>query len=151
MRNPIVFACAFALLLPACEEGYPSVTFGLEFNVREVNAPLEETAAICVSPGAGDGSRTASSINHWEIGEPPPHLFLEADPDGYENVYRVRVYTASERERDGIWWVPSEILAERVYDDEFGEGVGLDSFTVDFEGQQYIVEAQGLPPDGTCF
>lgn len=140
---------ALALLLSACEED-PIVTFGLDFRVRDGELPSEQTAAFCLPPGASHGSTSASSIDAWEIDEPPPHLFLEADPDGEENVYRVRVYVASERDDEGFWWEPSEVLAERVYDSAFGEGGSADSFVVVFEGQQYTVEARGLPPDAPC-
>jgi len=141
-------ALAFALLLAACnEEG--SVTFGLDFRVigSELGA---QSAQVCTPPGAYHGSVSASSIDDWEIDEPPPHLFLEAYPDGEENVYRIQVYSASEREEDGIWWVPSEILAERTYDAAFGENGGRDSFVVDFEDQQYTVEVLGLAPGAAC-
>lgn len=148
MRSPILFA--IALLLPACEGGDPSVTFGLEFRARYGDLPSQQTAELCEPPGRYHGNTSASSIDEWQIDEPPPHLFLETNPDGYDNVYRVRVYVASERDADGIWWKPSEVLAERVYDRQFGEGGATDSFMVDFEGQQYTVETRGIPPDATC-
>jgi hypothetical protein len=141
-------ALAFALLLAAChEEG--AVSFGLDFRVIG-SAAEAQSAQLCTAPGAYHGSVVASSIDDWEIDEPPPHLFLEAYPDGEQNVYRIQVYSASEREADGIWWEPSEILAERTYDAAFGENGGRDSFVVDFEDQRYTVEVQGLPPDAAC-
>lgn len=139
---------AFALLLAACnEEG--TVTFGLDFRVTGSNTGAQ-SAQVCTPPGAYHGNSSASSIDDWGIDEPPPHLFLELYPDGEENVYRIQVYTASEREDDGIWWVPSEIIAERTYDAAFGENGATDSFVVDFEEQQYTVEVLGLAPGAEC-
>lgn len=141
-------ALALALLLAACnEEG--SVTFGLDFRVIGSDMGAQ-SAQVCSPPGAFHGNLSASSIDDWAIDEPPPHMFLELYPDGEENVYRVQVYTASEREEDGIWWVPSEILADRTYDAAFGQSGGTDSFVVDFEGQRYTVEVLGLPPGAAC-
>src|SRR5262245_14640658 len=122
---------AFALLLAACHDE-PLMTFGLDFRVHDGSQPSEQVSAWCVDPGASSGATTGSSVV-WEIDEPPPHLFMDAEPDAEENVYRVRVYVALERDEDGMWWEPSEILAERVYDAEFGEGGAGDSFVVDFE------------------
>ena len=152
MKKAICFA--FALLLAACHDE-PEMTFGLGFRVRDANQPAEpaldeEAIDWCISPGASSGETAGSSIDNWEIDEPPPHLFMDAEPDAEANVYRVRVYVASERDRDGIWWVPSEVLAERVYDGAFGENGGRDSFVVDFEGEPYTVEALGLPATATC-
>ncbi len=140
---------AFALLVAACHDE-PAMTFGLDFRVRDGGEPSEQTSAWCIYPGATGGETTGSSIDRWEIDEPPPHLFMDAEPDAEENVYRVRVFVASERERDGIWWEPSEILAERVYDAEFGESGARDSFVVDFEGEPYTVEALGIPTTAAC-
>jgi hypothetical protein len=143
-----ISALALALLLAACnDEG--TVTFGLDFRVIGSDSEAQ-SAQVCTPPGAYHGSLSASSIDDWEIDEPPPHLFLELYPDGEENVYRVQVYSASEREKDGIWWEPSEILVERTYDAAFGENGRTDSFVVDFEGQQYTVEVLGLAPGTDC-
>jgi hypothetical protein len=95
-------------------------------------------------------SATVSSIDRWDIDEPPPHLFMEAEPDAEANVFRARVYVASERDPDGIWWLPGEILAERVYDGAFGESGARDAFVVDFEGEPYTVEVLGVPASTTC-
>jgi hypothetical protein len=141
---------AFALLHVACHET-PTMSFGLSFLIRGSDLPPTETAqSSCTPPGASHGSISASSIDDWEIGEPPPHLFLELDPDAEENVYRIRVFSALEHDEDGFWWVPSEILAERSYDGAFGESGAQDAFVVDFEEQQYTVDVQGLPPDAAC-
>lgn len=141
--------CAFALLLPACHDE-PTMTFGLDLLYRESSEPPEEALPHCRPPGEYGDTPSGVSIDHWEIGEAPPHLFLESTPDAEENVYRVRVYSSSEREKDGVWWAPDEVLAERTYDRAFGESGGRDTFTVDFGAEQYTVEARGLPPDATC-
>ena len=148
MRKSILFAAALALC--ACEDEYLVPTFGLDLRARANDIDHEQGSELCIPPAPYGGYTRASSIDDWEVYEETPHLFLEAEPDGEENVYRVRVYTASEREQDGVWWVPSEILAERVYDRRFGERGETDSFMVEFEGQQYTVEARGLPPDAAC-
>jgi hypothetical protein len=148
MKKALLFA--LALLLPACEQESPSMTFGLDFRVRKNDLPFAQTSDWCLPPGAGDGNTSASSIDYWEIGGQPPHLFLETYPDAEQNVYRVQVYSALEREKDGIWWEPSEVLAERSYDSAFGEGGGVDSFVVEFQGEPYTIQAQGLPPSTTC-
>ena len=153
MKSAIYFATV--LILAACHEE-PEMTFGLGIRVLDgsegddVTQLTEQTIDWCIAPGAATGESSGSSID-WKIDEPPPHLFMDAEPDAEENVYRVRVYVTSERDEDGIWWVPSEVLAERVYDAEFGENGGRDSFVVDFEGQPYTVEALGLPATATCF
>jgi hypothetical protein len=147
MKEAIFFA--FALLLPACHDE-PTMSFGLLLRSRESSLPPEQGLDSCRPPGEYGGSRFGVSIDNWEINEPPPHLFLETNPDAEENVYRVRVYSALEYEKDGIWWKPSELLAERTYDSAFGEGGRQDSFMVDFGEEQYTVEARGLPPDATC-
>lgn len=140
---------ALALLLSACPDE-PSLTFGLHFRFLEADLPAEEQAnAWCLPPGQPHGDSTASSIN-IAIGDTPPHLFIEAAPDGYDDVYRVRVYSAEERDSDGFWWVPSEVLAERTYDGTFGQRGEQDSIVVDFEGQQHIVEVLGLPAGSDC-
>lgn len=140
---------ALALLLSACPSD-PPVTFGLNFRFLESSLSAEEQAnAWCLPPGQFHGNISASSIN-IAIGDTPPHLFIEADPDGEEDVYRVRVYTASERDEDGIWWLPSEVLAERSYDSEFGRRGEQDSIVVDFEGQQHTIEVLGLPAAASC-
>jgi len=46
--------------------------------------------------------------------------------------------------------VPSEVLAERVYDSKFGEGGQQDSFVVDFEGEPYTIEVLGIPAFASC-
>jgi hypothetical protein len=138
---------AFALLLTACHEE-PEMTFGLNFRVVESNMPSEQLSSSCHPPGANSGE--TSSFGSWTTGEPPPHLFVEADPDAEENVYRVRVFVASERDEDGIWWKPSEVLAERTYDSTFGESGAQDNIVVDFEGEPYTVEVLGLPPAAPC-
>ena len=135
------------LLLGACHEE-PAMTFGLNFRVGDSTRPVEQ--ASCIPPGANSGETTGSSIDNWEIGEPPPHLFMDAEPDAEDDVYRVRVYVAYEIEKGGIWWEPSEILAERVYDVTFGESGGQDSFVVDFEGEPYTVEVVGIPAHASC-
>jgi hypothetical protein len=137
----------FALLLAACNED-PTLTFGLEFRVADTDTGTL-SAQMCRPPGEHDGNVSGTSIDDWAIDEAPPHLFLDAEPDGEANAYHVQVYSASERD-DGIWWLPSEILADRTYDAAFGEGGGEDSFVVDFEGQRYTVTVLGLPPDATC-
>lgn len=140
---------ALALLLSACPED-PPVTFGLNFRFLERSVPAEEHGnAWCLPPGQYHGNISASSIN-VAIGDTPPHLFIEADPDGKQDVYRVRVYSAAERDADGIWWLPSEILAERSYDSEFGQRGERDSIVVDFEDEQYTVEVLGLPASTSC-
>lgn len=142
-------ALPLALLLSACPDD-PPVTFGLNFRFLESDIPAEEQAnAWCLPPGQSHGSTSASSIN-IAIGDTPPHLFIEAAPDGKQDVYRVRLYTAAERDADDFWWVPSEVLAERSYDSEFGQRGEQDSIVVDFEGQQYTVEVLGLPAAATC-
>ena len=153
MKSLISFA--FALLLAACHDE-PVMTFGLGVRVDDGNEPAEppldeETIDWCIPPGAASGEGSGSSIDNWEIGEPPPHLFMDAEPHAEQNVYRVRVYVASEYEKDGIWWQPSEILAERTYDGTFGESGGHDSFVVDFQGEPYTVQVLGLPATTTCF
>lgn len=133
---------AFTLLLAACHDE-PLMTFGVDFRVVDGSQPSEQVSAWCVEPGAGSGATAGSSIV-YSPEEQPPYLIMDAEPDAEENVYRVRVYVSSQRERGGIWWEPSEILAERVYDAEFGEGEASDSFVVDFEGERYTVEATGV-------
>jgi hypothetical protein len=140
---------AFTLLLAACHDE-PTMTFGLDVRVDDGSQPAEQTSDWCIPPGAASGETSGSSIDRWEIDEPPPHMFMDAEPDADENVYRVRVYVASERDEDGIWWEPSEILAERVYDAEFGESGARDAFVVDFEGEPYTVEVRGVPATTTC-
>jgi len=135
--------CTFGLLLAACHDE-PTMTFGLEFRVAGSETGAL-TSQFCSPPGEYGGLMHGSSIDDWEIDEPPPHLFLEAEPDAEENVYRVQVYVASELEEDGIWWEPSEVLAERTYDSAFGESGAQDSFVVDFEEQRYTVEGAGAP------
>jgi hypothetical protein len=147
MKAVIFFASA--LLLAACHES-PTMTFGLSVRVRGENEPPDPTQLSCRPPGASDGSTTGSSVDEWEIGEGPPHLFLELEPDAEEDVYRVQMYLASEVEDNGIVWKPGEVLAERTYDSEFGETGAQDSFVVDFEGEPQIVEVQGLPPGASC-
>jgi len=141
MKTPTSFA--FALLLTACHDE-PLMTFGLDLRVLDGSQPAEQTSASCVDPGASSGATTGSSIV-WGLDEAPPHLFMDAEPDAEDNVYRVRVYVSSERDEERLWWKPSEILAERVYDAEFGEGGARDAFGVDFEGQPYTVEVLGVP------
>jgi hypothetical protein len=141
---------AFALLLAACHEE-PTMTFGLKLRVLDSDRPPEQEQTMCRPPGEYGGSTVGVSIDKWDIGEPAPHLFLESDPDAEENIYRVRVYTAVDHEEGGgVWWEPSEILAERSYDSGFGEGGEQDSFVVNFEEQPYTVEVQGLPSLATC-
>lgn len=140
---------AFALLLGACHSE-PAMTFGLHVRATTGDDPAEQTSDWCFPAGAHTGETIGTSIDRWEIGEPPPHLFMDAEPDAWDEVYRVRVYVALEREADGGWWQPSEILAERVYDAKFGEGGARDSFVVDFEGEPYTVEVQGLSATDTC-
>jgi hypothetical protein len=137
------------VLFSACHVE-PLMTFGLEFRARGGDTPPGQAQVMCRPPGESDGNSTAGSIDHWEIDEPPPHLFLEATPDAEENLYRVSVYSASERDAHGIWWKASQILAERTYDGEFGERGQTDSFVVDFEGEQYTVDVLGLPPSASC-
>jgi hypothetical protein len=141
---------AFALLLAACHDE-PTMTFGLDVRVHDGAQPAETTSEWCIAPGSASGETSGTSIDKWEIDEPPPHLFMDAEPDAEENVFRVRVYVASEREKGGIWWQPSEILAERVYDGQFAESGEHDSFVVDFEGEPYTVEVMGLPAAASCF
>ena len=137
----------FALLVGACHEE-PAMTFGLNFSVGFGSQPAEQSS--CIPPGSHSGETTGNSIDNWEIGEPPPHLFMDAEPDAEQNVFRVRVYVASEREKDGIWWTPSEVLAERVYDGSFGESGARDSFVVNFEEEAVTIEVLGLPATATC-
>lgn len=137
---------AFALLFTACHEE-PTMTFGLDFRLLRSDLPEEDAGGWCVPPGNYGGQISAVSL---EFDGPPPHLFIDADPDAEEDVYRVRVYVASEREKGGVFWEPSEILAERTYDAKFGASSGADSLSVEFEGRGYTVEAQGLPADATC-
>lgn len=146
MKKAILVASV--LLLAACHEE-PTMAFGLEYRVLGSELPAEPVHSGCTPPGAY-GGLSGSSIDSWEIGEPPPHLFLEAEPDAEDDVYRIRVFIALEREEDGIWWEPSEMLAERTYDSTFGELGERDSFVVNFEEQTYTVEVQGLPPGATC-
>lgn len=148
MRNFILFAAALALC--ACEDEYLDPTFGLDLRVRANDLPYEQGTAFCIPPPPNGGFGRGSSIDDWSIHEEPPHLFIDVDPDGDADAFHVQVYIASERETDGVWWVPSEILAERVYDRRFGERGQTDSFMVEFEGQQYTVSVLGLPPDATC-
>jgi hypothetical protein len=147
MKRAIFFA--FSLLLPACHDE-PIIRFGLDLLYRRSSRPPEEAFEHCRPPGEYDGTRSGLSIDDWEIGEPPPHLFLESNPDAEKNVYRVRVYSSSTREEDGVWWSPDEMLAERIYDSAFGEGAQQDTFVVDVEGEQSTFEARGLPPGATC-
>lgn len=124
------------------------MTFGLNLRVIESNTPPEQVGSSCHPPGANSGE--TSGFGSWTTGEAPPHLFVEADPDAEKNVYRVRVFIASERDADGFWWTPSEVLAERTYDSAFGESGEQDNIVVDFEGEPYTVEVLGLPPAATC-
>jgi hypothetical protein len=139
---------AFALLLGACQEEEPTMTFGLALRALGTDRPAELAQPLCSPPGAYDGSTTGVSIDVTEIGE-LPQLMLEAEPDAEENVYRVRLYVL-EREPGQIWWEPGEILAERSYDGDFGERGEQDSFVVDFDGEQYTVEVLGLPAATPC-
>jgi hypothetical protein len=135
---------SFALLLTACqEEEQTPMTFGLDLRVLHDNLPPDQVGSLCAPPGAYDGETTG--VGKWGDRQAPPYLFLDADPDTEENVYRVRVFIASEHDEDGIWWKPSEVLAERSYDSTFGESGGEDSFVVDFEGKPYTIEVLGLP------
>lgn len=145
MKN--ISACVVALLLAACHDE-PAMTFGLEFRFLDPDMPDGPATTSCVPPGSHGGE--TSGVGSWPTGAPPPHLFLEAEPDAEENVFHVRVFVASERDEDGIWWVPSEVLAERTYDGAFGEGGGEDSIVVDFEGRPQTIEVLGLPPEAPC-
>lgn len=140
----------FALLLAACHEEEPTMTFGLDVHYRESARAAEQALSWCRPPGDYHRSTSSTSIDNWDIGEPPPHLFLETDPDAEENVYRVRVYVVSEVDAQGFLTKPSAVLAERGYDSKFGESGEQDSFEVDFDGEPYTVEVQGLPPGSTC-
>lgn len=140
---------ALALLLSACPQD-PYMTFGLNFRFLERSLPPEEQAgAFCLPPGVYHDSPSASSIGIG-IGDAPPHLFIEAYPDAKADVFHIQVYTALERDADGFWWQPSEILAERSYDTEFGQRGEQDAIVVDFEGEQYTVEVAGLPTGADC-
>ena len=146
MKKAILLS--FALLLTACLEEEPAtMTFGLELSVLHDNLPRDQVGSMCVPPGAHSGEGTG--FGAWGNEEAPPHLFVDAEPDAEDNVYRVQVYVASERDADGIWWTPSEVLAERSYDGAFGESGGEDSFVVDFEGQPYTTLVLGLPASTT--
>ena len=95
-----------------------------------------------------DGEVLHCSGSHVCGGGRAPAGLVEAAPDAEQDVYRVRVYTASER--DGLWWKPDQVLAERSYDHVFGQGGALDSIVVDFEGQQHTIEVSGLPTSAQC-
>jgi hypothetical protein len=140
---------SFALLLAACHEE-PTMTFGLEVRYRESSLAADQALSWCRPPGDYHGAFSSTSIDDWDIGEPPPHLFLETDPDAKENVYRVRVYVVSEPDAEGFFTKPSAVLIERDYDSKFGEGGLQDSFVVDFNGEPYTVDVQGIPPESTC-
>jgi hypothetical protein len=146
MKKAIFFA--FALLLPACHEE-PTMSFGIHLKYRDSSSPSVPENDDCHPPGSyGVGS--GASIDNWEIGEPPPHLFLEVNPDAERDVYNVRVFSSLMRDEDAVWWTPDELFAERTYDRAFGDSGGQDSFVVDFDGEQYTVEVQGLPPAAAC-
>jgi hypothetical protein len=141
MKQAILVAFA---LLAACHEEPAEMSFGLNIRLLESgDVPSEGASSSCIPPGGNTGE--VGSFGAWDIGEPPPHLFVEADPDAEEDVYRVRVFIASERDADGIWWIPSEVLAERSYDSAFGESGALDSIVVDFKGEPYTIDVLGLP------
>lgn len=139
---------ALTLLLGACADE-PTMTFGLQLRAVHGDAPEQLVADWCLAPGLPHGGVSASSID-MKIDEPPPHLFIEADPDGEQDVFRVQVYSAWQRDDDNFWWLPDEVLAERSYDSAFGSSGGRDSFVVDFDGQQYTVEVLGLPGSASC-
>jgi hypothetical protein len=140
MKQAILIAFA---LLAACHEEPAAMTFGLNIRLLESDVAPEGASSSCIPPGSNTGE--VSSFGAWDIGAPPPHLFVEADPDAEEEVYRVRVFIASERDADGIWWKPSDVLAERRYDSTFGESSAQDSIVVDFAGEPYTIDVLGLP------
>jgi hypothetical protein len=132
---------AFALLAACHEE--PAMTFGLNFRLLDGSPLSEGVSSSCIPAGRHTGE--PSGFGAWDIGELPPYVIVEAEPDAEEDVYRVLVFVASERDADGIWWTPSEVLAERSYDSTFGESGAQDSIVVDFKGEPYTIEVLGLP------
>jgi hypothetical protein len=123
MKKAILFA--FALLLTACDE--KPMTFGLDVRHFEGDTPPEHAGRSCIQAGDLGGSSAASIAFEG----PPPHLWWELEADAEEGVYRVRAYVVSEYEEGSSLAKSSEVLAERIYDSEFGERGAEDSFVVD--------------------
>jgi len=141
----IVPFLALVQLLSACSGEEPVMTFGLAVRLAASETP-PPTRLLCSPPG-----EYASSVGvSLSLDGPPPHLFVESEAYPEDDVYRVRVYDAVEQEANRIVWIRNEVLFERTYDSAFGEGSLTDSFVVDFDGQQYTFEAQGLPASATC-
>ena len=96
------FVSPFALLLAAChDEPADDVRARLSRARRQPACRSREInrRSTAYPPGAGSGETAGSSIDNWEIGEPPPHLFMDAEPDAEGTSTGSRVYVASEREQ----------------------------------------------------
>ena len=70
--------CTFGLLLAACHDE-PTMTFGLEFRVAGSETGAL-TSQFCSPPGEYGGLMHGSSIDDWEIDEPPPHPDMISAP-----------------------------------------------------------------------